>query len=68
MLRPIQNLFDPAAYPDLLVGLGDPDDAAVWRLDDSHALVVTTDFFNHQFGVYLLKIGGAWKISDIVCR
>jgi len=45
VLRPIQNLFDPAGYPDLLIGLGDPDDAAVWRLDDERALVVTTDFF-----------------------
>ena len=34
-----------ADYPDLLVGLGEPDDAAVWRLDDERALVVTTDFF-----------------------
>ena len=29
----------------MLVGLDDPDDAAVWRLDDKRALVVTTDFF-----------------------
>jgi len=28
-----------------LVGLRDPDDAAVWRLDEDRALVVTTDFF-----------------------
>jgi selenide,water dikinase len=27
------------------VGLGEPDDAAVWKLDDGQALVVTTDFF-----------------------
>jgi selenide,water dikinase len=27
------------------VGLGKPDDAAVWRLDPTRALVVTTDFF-----------------------
>ena len=38
-------MFDPADTPDLLVGLDDPDDAAVWRLDDDRALVVTTDFF-----------------------
>ncbi len=38
-------MFDPADYPDLLVGLGEPDDAAVWRLSDDRALVVTTDFF-----------------------
>jgi selenide,water dikinase len=28
-----------------VVGLGAPDDAAVWKLDDGRALVVTTDFF-----------------------
>jgi selenide,water dikinase len=28
-----------------LVGIGDPDDAAVWRIDEKRALVVTTDFF-----------------------
>ena len=30
---------------DLLVGAGTGDDAAVWRLNDEVALVVTTDFF-----------------------
>ncbi len=29
----------------MLVGLGKPDDAAVWRIDDHQALVVTVDFF-----------------------
>lgn len=38
-------MFLAADFPDLLVGLGDPDDAAVWRLDAERALVVTTDFF-----------------------
>ena len=28
-----------------MVGLGSPDDAAVWRLDGGRAVVVTTDFF-----------------------
>ncbi len=28
-----------------MVGLGAPDDAAVWRLDEQRALVITTDFF-----------------------
>jgi selenide,water dikinase len=28
-----------------LVGLQEPDDAAVWRLDEERAIVVTTDFF-----------------------
>ena len=27
------------------MGLREPDDAAVWRLDEDRALVVTTDFF-----------------------
>ena len=37
----------PAAgmFPDLLVGTETSDDAAVWRLNDSQALVATTDFF-----------------------
>ncbi|HYT26328.1 MAG TPA: selenide, water dikinase SelD [Actinomycetota bacterium] len=34
-----------AAAGDLLVGAGEGDDAAVYRLDGSRALVVTTDFF-----------------------
>jgi selenide,water dikinase len=33
------------AFPDLLVGTESSDDAAVWRLNDSQALVATTDFF-----------------------
>jgi selenide,water dikinase len=34
-----------ATFPDLLVGTETSDDAAVWRLNDSQALVATTDFF-----------------------
>ena len=34
-----------AAGGDLLVGAAEGDDAAVLRLDDSRALVLTTDFF-----------------------
>ncbi len=45
MLRPLQELFPAENHPDLLVGLGTPDDAAVWRLDEARALVITTDFF-----------------------
>jgi selenide,water dikinase len=67
VLRPIQNLFDPAGYPDLLIGLGDPDDAAVWRLDEERALVVTTDFFTpvvdeaYDYGA----IAAANALSDV---
>src|SRR5471032_1444539 len=35
----------PGAFADLLVGTETSDDAAVWRLNDSQALVATTDFF-----------------------
>ena len=37
--------FLPAEGGDLLVGLDPADDAAVFRLDDERALVVTVDFF-----------------------
>lgn len=45
MLRPLQDIFVPQDFPDLLVGLAVPDDAAVYRLNDEQVLVVTTDFF-----------------------
>ena len=41
----MRELFLAGEYPDLLVGLSEPDDAAVWRLDDERALVFTADFF-----------------------
>ena len=34
----------PTNNPDLLIGAVTGDDAAVWRLDDDRALVVTADF------------------------
>jgi selenide,water dikinase len=37
--------FGPTADPDLLIGMDTSDDAAVYRLRDDLALVVTTDFF-----------------------
>jgi selenide,water dikinase len=63
----MQNMFNPADFPDLLVGLDSPDDAAVWRLDESRALVVTTDFFTpvvddaYDYG----SIAAANSLSDI---
>jgi selenide,water dikinase len=45
VLRPLQGMFAAADYPDLLQGLAEPDDAAVWRLDSTRALVLTSDFF-----------------------
>jgi len=60
-------MFDPADHPDLLVGIGTPDDAAVYRLDGEHALVVTTDFFTpivddaYSYGA----IAAANALSDV---
>ena len=59
----------PAAVipPQLLVGTESSDDAAVYRLNDSQALVATTDFFTpivdnpHDFG----RIAATNAISDI---
>jgi selenide,water dikinase len=60
-------LFDGSNYPDLLIGLGKPDDAAVWKIDSERALVVTTDFFTpvvddpYDYG----SIAAANSLSDI---
>ena len=35
----------PPAHGDLLIGAAEADDAAVLRLDDERALILTTDFF-----------------------
>ena len=67
MLRPIQDVFSSVDYPDLLVGLDSPDDAALWRLDDTRALALTTDFFTpvvdnaYDYG----SIAAANSLSDI---
>jgi selenide,water dikinase len=45
VLRQLEPIFDDNDYPELLTGLSAPDDAAVYRLDDERALVVTLDFF-----------------------
>jgi len=67
VLRPVQGLFNQQDYPDLLVGLDSPDDAAIWKLDEQRAIVVTTDFFTpvvddpYDYGA----IAAANSISDI---
>jgi selenide, water dikinase len=49
------------------VGLREPDDAAVWRLDEERAIVVTTDFFTpvvddaYDYGA----IAAANSLSDV---
>jgi selenide,water dikinase len=35
----------PSSYPNLMVGTESSDDAAVYKLNESQAIVVTTDFF-----------------------
>ena len=61
------KLINPEDYPDLITGLEQPDDAAVWRLDEDRALVVTTDFFTpvvddpYDFG----SIAAANSLSDV---
>lgn len=44
VLRPLSSIFGDA-NPNLLVGLGAADDAAVYRLNDEQAIVATVDFF-----------------------
>lgn len=67
MLRPVEQVFQLPEYPDLLAGLAQPDDAAAWRLDESRALVLTTDFFTpvvddpYDFGA----IAAANSLSDV---
>lgn len=45
VLRPLQQVYAGWRDENLLVGLEVPDDAAVYRLAEDQALVVTTDFF-----------------------
>jgi selenide, water dikinase len=67
VLRPLAGTFKSGDYPDLLVGIETPDDAAIWKLDDDRALVVTTDFFTpvvddaYDYG----SIAAANSLSDI---
>jgi selenide,water dikinase len=58
----------PLPIPEqLLVGIETSDDAAVWKLDDAHAIVATTDFFMpivddpYDFG----RIAATNALSDI---
>lgn len=39
------DVKEKLSYPDLLVGTETNDDAAVYRLNDSQAIIATTDFF-----------------------
>ena len=67
MLRSLDHLFPVEAHPNLLVGLGAPDDAAVYRLSDELALIQTVDFFTpivdtpYEYGA----IAAANALSDV---
>ncbi len=45
VLAPLAGIFNREAHPNLLVGLGVADDAAVYRIDAKTAVVATLDFF-----------------------
>lgn len=66
-MRNLDQLFPVEAHPNLLVGLGAPDDAAVYRLSDELALIQTVDFFTpivdtpYEFGA----IAAANALSDV---
>src|SRR5689334_14399566 len=67
VLRPLANLFQAKDYPNLLVGLNAPDDAAVYRLNAEQAIIETADFFPpvvddpYAFGA----IAAANALSDV---
>ena len=67
VLQPLQDNFPSAAFPQALVGLGEPDDAAVYQLDQNRAIISTTDFFPpvvdspYDFGA----IAAANALSDV---
>ena len=60
-------MFQAKNYPALLVGLAAPDDAAVYQLNESQAIISTVDFFPpvvdeaYEFGA----IAAANALSDV---
>ena len=67
MLRPLQHIFNPADFPQVLVGLDGPDDAGVYQLNSEQAIVSTLDYFPpvvddpYTFG----SIAAANAMSDV---
>ncbi len=67
VLRPLSALYKKENYPQVLVGLAEPDDAAVYQIDDQRAIISTTDFFPpvvdspYDFGA----IAAANALSDV---
>lgn len=66
-LLPLLGLLPPVTDPNVLVGSATADDAAVYRLNDDLALVLTTDFFTpivdapRDFG----RVAAANALSDV---
>lgn len=66
-MEPIRQTFEAADFPNLIIGLENADDAAVYRLNDKQAIISTTDFFPpvvddaYDFGA----IAAANAMSDI---
>lgn len=44
-MRPLSDKFHARDFPALIVGLDAPDDAAVYRINDTTAIIQTMDFF-----------------------
>jgi selenide,water dikinase len=63
----LSGLPQAGMFPDLMVGLESSDDAAVYRLNDTQAIIATTDFFMpivddaYDFG----RIAATNALSDI---
>lgn len=66
-MRTLTDLFPKEKFPNLLVGMDDGDDAAVYRLNEHLALIFTLDFFTpivddpYDFG----SIAAANSMSDV---
>lgn len=66
-MQPLNDIFPVEDYPALLVGLSAPDDAAIYGLNDTQAIISTMDFFPpvvddyYDFGA----IAAANALSDI---
>lgn len=67
VLPPLATIFNAQDYPSLLVGLSQPDDAAVYQLSETQAIISTADFFTpivddpYDYGA----IAAANALSDV---
>ncbi len=67
VLQPLQLLQQNIKKPEMLVGLGKADDAAVYQLNEDQAIISTTDFFTpvvddpYDYGA----IAAANSMSDV---